>query len=93
MQENIYANYYNHATTKLAISSNEMSQDKLSRHNIGILILSSGYKTNYIKTCSFLHAHFSETMKVVENVLRNAYGETLNYWKDIYCRYILELPL
>ena len=23
---------------------------------------------NYMKTCSFLHAHFTETMKVVENL-------------------------
>ena len=38
MQENIYANYYNHATTKLAIFANEMSQDKLSWHKIGILV-------------------------------------------------------
>ena len=32
-------------------------------------------------------------MKVVENLSRKDYGETLNYWKDIYCRYLLELPL
>ena len=63
------------------------------KHKIGSLVLSFRYKTNYIKTCSYLHAHFSETMKAVENLLRKAYGETLNYWKDICCRYILELPL
>ena len=26
-------------------------------------------------------------------MLRKAYGDTLSYWKDIYCRYTLELPL
>ena len=63
------------------------------KHKIGSQVLSSRYKTNYIKTCSFLHAHFTETRKIVENLLRKAYGETLKYWKDIYCRYTLELPL
>ena len=84
---------YNHATTKLAISSNEMSRISCQKHKIGSLLLSSRYKTNYIKTCSFLHAHFSGTMKVVKNLSRKAYGETHNYGKDIYCRYTLELPL
>ena len=33
-------------------------------------------------------------MKVVENfIARKAYGETLDYWKDIYCRYTVDLPL
>ena len=41
-----------------------------------------------MKTCSFLHAHFSESMQVVENLLRKAYGETLNNWKDKCCRYL-----
>ena len=31
--------------------------------------------TNYMKTCSFLNANFSETMKVVEYMLRKACGE------------------
>ena len=75
---------YSHATTKLAISPNEMSQIRCQKHKIGNLLLSSRYKTNYIKTRQFLHAHFSGTMKVVENLSRIAYGETLNYWKDIY---------
>ena len=77
-------NCYNHATTKLAISTNGMSQISCQRHKIGSLLLSPMYKTNCIKTCSFLHAHFSGTMKDVENLLRTAYGETLNYWKDTY---------
>ena len=49
------------------------------KHKIGSLVLSSRYmyKTNYIETCSFLHANFSEAMKVVENLLRKAYGETI----------------
>ena len=82
---------YKHATTNLAISSNVMSQDKLSKADS--LVQSSRYKTIYIKTYSFLHARFSELIKVVENLLRKAYVETLNYWKDICCRYTLELPL
>ena len=84
--------FYNHATTKLAISSNEMFQISCQKHKIGSLLLSSRYKTNNIKIVHF-YAHFSGTMKVVENLSRKAYGETLNYWKDIYCRYRLELPL
>ena len=66
---------YNHATTNLAKSFNKMSQDKLSKEEISSLVLSSRYKTNYIKT----QAHFSETVKVVQNLLRKAYGKTLNY--------------
>ena len=38
------------------------------KHKIGSQVLSSRYRTNYIKTCSFLHAHFSETMKIDENL-------------------------
>ena len=63
------------------------------KHKISCVVLSSMYTTNYIKLISFLHAHFTETMKVVEDLLRKAYGESLNYWQDIYCRYTLELPL
>ena len=62
-----------------------MSRISCQKHKRGSLLLSSRYKTNYIKTYSFLHAHFSGTMKVVKNLSRKAYGETLNYWKDIYC--------
>ena len=29
-------------------------------------------------------------MIVVENLLRKAYGETPNYWKDICCRYTFQ---
>ena len=64
------------------------------KHKIGSLVLSSRYKINYIKTCSFLHAHFSETMefKVDENLLRTAYGETIigktyvvgTHWNCLY---------
>ena len=85
--------YNNHATTKLAISLYEMSQISCQKHKIGSLLLLYRYKTNYIKSCSFLLAHFSGTMKIVENLSRKAFGETPNYWKDIYCRYTLELPL
>ena len=33
--------------------------------------------TNYMKSCSFLHAHFFEYMKVVETLFKKAYGEKL----------------
>ena len=33
------------------------------------LLMSSRCMTNYMKACSYLHAHFTETMKVVENLL------------------------
>ena len=50
-------------------------------HKIGSLIVSSRYKTNYIKNL-FIS---TEAMKVVENLLRKDYGETLNNmsWKDM----------
>ena len=31
--------------------------------------------TSFMKTCSFLHATFTETMEVVENLFKKAYGE------------------
>ena len=61
---------YNHSTTNLAIYSNGTSQDKLWKPNIGSLLsnlLSSRCLTNYMKIRSFLHAHFTETIKVDEN--------------------------
>ena len=33
--------------------------------------------TNYMKTCLFIHAHFTETMKVVENLFKKVFGEKL----------------
>ena len=47
--------------------------------------------TNYKKRCSFPHANFSGTMKSAENLSKKAKCETLNYWKDIHCRYTFEL--
>ena len=41
-----------------------------SKNEIGSLLLSSRCMTNYIKTCLFLHVHFTETMKVVENLVK-----------------------
>ena len=38
------------------------------KHKIGSLLLSPRCITNYMKTCSFLHAHFTESMKKVENL-------------------------
>ena len=32
------------------------------------------------KSCSVLHTHFSETIKVVETLLWTAYVETLSYY-------------
>ena len=51
------------------------------KHKIGCLLLSSRYKTNYMymKTCLFLHAHFTETMKVLDIFFKKAYGEKLIY--------------
>ena len=31
--------------------------------------------TNYMKTCPFLSAQYTETVKVVENLFKKAYGE------------------
>ena len=67
---------YNHATSNLAKCSQEKYQDKLSEA-YNSLFLSSRCMTNYISTCSFLW---------------KAYGDKLIYWKDICCRYTLELP-
>ena len=55
------------ATTNLAISSNETSQDQL--------------KTDYIKTRSFLHAHFSETIKVAEHLQKKLMVKQLTIGK------------
>ena len=40
------------------------------KHKIDSLLLSSRCMTNYMKSCSFLHAHFFELMKVVENLFK-----------------------
>ena len=40
------------------------------KHKIDSLLLSSRCMTNYMKSCSFLRAHFFELMKVVENLLK-----------------------
>ena len=40
--------------------------------------------TNYMKSCSFLHAHFFEKMKVVEKVSKKAYGEKLIFIEKTY---------
>ena len=39
-------------------------------HIIDILLLPFWYMTNYMKTFSFLHPHFTETMKVVANLFK-----------------------
>ena len=36
------------------------------KHKIDSLLLSSRCMTNYIKSCSFLHVHFFDLMKVQE---------------------------
>ena len=38
------------------------------RHKLGSLLLSSRCMTNYMKTCSIIHAHYAESMKMVENL-------------------------
>ena len=37
--------------------------------------MSSRCMTNYMKSCSFLHAHFFELKKVVEKLFKKAYGK------------------
>ena len=49
---------YNHVTSNLAIYSHETSQDK--KHKMDSLLFSSSRMTNYMKSCSFLRAHFFE---------------------------------
>ena len=46
------------------------------KHEIGSLVLSSRCMTKYRKTCSFLDAHFTERMKVVEHLLKKAMMKT-----------------
>ena len=41
------------------------------------------FMTNYMKTCSFLHAQFTETMKVVENLLKTFFV-TNSFIKRLY---------
>ena len=60
---------YNHATTKLAISSYGMSQIRCQKHKIGSLLLSSRYKKSYIKSYSFLLAYFIGTLKICQEKL------------------------
>ena len=56
-------------TTQLLIITQytPMKHLKIScqKHKMYSLLLSSRYMTNYMKTNSFLHAHFTETMKIV----------------------------
>ena len=69
-------------TTQLAILQyTPMKHLKIScqKHKIDSLLLPSRCMTNYMKRCSFLHAHFFELMKVVENLFKKAYGEKLIY--------------
>ena len=64
----------------LAICSNETSQDKLQKHKISSLLFPSRCITNYMNTCSFLHVHFTELMKTVENLIFfKVYGEQFIY--------------
>ena len=59
----------------------QMKHLKIScqRHKIGSLFLSSRCMTNFMKTCSILHADFTESRKVVENLFKKCYGEKLIY--------------
>ena len=44
-------------------------------------IITSRYMKNYMKICQFLHDHFTETMNVVENLLKKALVEKLHLLK------------
>ena len=61
------------------------------KHKIDSLLLSSKCMTNYMKTCSFLHVHFFELMKVVENLFKKLMVKNLFFEKTYCCRYTLEL--
>ena len=50
------------------------------KHKIGSLVLSSRCMTKYRKTCSFLHTHFTERMKVVETFI--ARRLRAKFWPD-----------
>ena len=77
---------YNHPTSNLAKYTIKHLKISCQKHKLDRLFLSSRCMTTYMKSCSFIHAHFFELMIVV-------YGVKLIYWKDICCRYTLELPL
>ena len=67
-------NRYNHASTNLAFHSSGTSQHKLSIHKtIGSLLLSFWCMTNFMKTCSYLHASFTETIKIIEKFVKKVY--------------------
>ena len=61
------------ATTKLAFYSNETSKDKLSiiENWLSIIVIQVHAKLH--KTCSFLHAHLTETLKVVEKFVKTCF--------------------
>ena len=50
--------------------------------------------TKYMKSCSFLHAHFFELMNVVENLffLKKLMVKNSFIFSNTCCRYTLELP-
>ena len=76
-----YANRQQFATTQIAIKQyTPMKHLKIScqKHKIDSL-LSSRCMANFMKSCSFLHAHFFELMKVIENLFEKAIGENLIY--------------
>ena len=54
----------------------ERLKNSCQKHKIGGLLLSAKCLTNYMKTCSFLHAHFTDTMKVVENLFKKLMMKT-----------------
>ena len=59
------------------------------KYKIVCLLLSSRCTQNYTKTCSFQHAHYTESWEVCEKTL----VKTFIYWLDICCWCTLELPL
>ena len=62
LEETLHDAYsYNQASTNLAFHSNETSKNiKLPNK---YLLMSYRCTPNYTKTCSFLHAHYTETYK------------------------------
>ena len=64
---------------------------KATWHQLSIKInwqMPTRFMTNFMKKCSLLHAQFTETMKVVENLLKKFV--TNSFIKRICCKFTLE---
>ena len=73
----MFCTNYNQATTKLAFHSHETaSKDNLSKIWNWLSIIVIQVRAKLHKTCSFLHAYYTETQTVVGKFVNNLfYGE------------------